>query len=476
MAINCAAIPSELLESELFGYEKGAFTGAAKTTKGKLEYADGGTLFLDEIGDLPLPLQAKLLRFLQERKIERVGGRVEIDIDTRVISATHKNVAELIEEKLFREDLYFRLGEVSVKIPPLRERRGDVPVLAKAFLERFATDMKKPAKRFADNAIEALEGYRWPGNIRELENRIKRAVVMAEGKVVSADDLGLADGETYENALNLREVREKAESAAVKHVLARTEGNISRAAKLLGVRAPRSTTSWSATDRVAEAAGEGRGRRGGVATGRATANRADERTRKGRLNCPVHLPIHGLNRTQGQPTRAKQTMNLLALLRAAFLGAMACVALAGCAEGPGNTAGTPDHAEGNSGTASIPQPEPEPEPGVPDRDSHGTGEPTSPPAVPGLGAALSGGEETNAPDPQTDPEVGPATDPVPTKNPFDIELATDEPDDTTPDPTDPETESTPGGGAADNADDSADREDTNASLPTHAPDGMPYCD
>ena len=238
VAINCAAIPSELLESELFGYEKGAFTGASKTTKGKLEYADGGTLFLDEIGDLPLPLQAKLLRFLQERKIERVGGRVEIDIDTRVISATHKNVAELIEEKLFREDLYFRLGEVSVKIPPLRERRGDIPVLAKAFLERFAGEMKKPARRFAENAIEALESYRWPGNIRELENRIKRAVVMTEGKVVTADDLGLADGETYENALNLREVREKAESAAVRHVLARTEGNISRAAKLLGVSRP----------------------------------------------------------------------------------------------------------------------------------------------------------------------------------------------------------------------------------------------
>ena len=238
VAINCAAIPDNLLESELFGYEKGAFTGAAKQTKGKLEYADGGTLFLDEIGDLPMPLQAKLLRFLQERKIERVGGRTEIEIDTRVISATHKDVQQLIDEKLFREDLFFRLGEVSVTIPPLRKRKGDIPLLAKAFLERFATEMKKPARRFSDAAIDALESYRWPGNIRELENRIKRATVMCENKVVGAEDLGLADGETYENALNLREVREKAERAAVTHVLQRTEGNISRAAKLLGVSRP----------------------------------------------------------------------------------------------------------------------------------------------------------------------------------------------------------------------------------------------
>ena len=155
-----------------------------------------------------------------------------------MISATHKDVQQLIDDKLFREDLYFRLGEVSVKIPPLRERRGDVPVLAKAFLERFAAEMKKPTRRFSDGAIDALEAYRWPGNIRELENRIKRATVMAEGKVVTADDLGLADGETYENTLNLREVREKAERAAVTHVLGRTEGNISRAAKLLGVSRP----------------------------------------------------------------------------------------------------------------------------------------------------------------------------------------------------------------------------------------------
>ena len=265
VAINCAAIPSELLESELFGHEKGAFTGAAKQTRGKLEYADGGTLFLDEIGDLPLALQAKLLRFLQERKIERVGGRTEIEIDTRVISATHKDVQQLIDDKLFREDLYFRLGEVSVKIPPLRERRGDVPVLAKAFLERFAAEMKKPTRRFSDGAIDALEAYRWPGNIRELENRIKRATVMAEGKVVTADDLGLADGETYENTLNLREVREKAERAA-RHARARAHRGQHLACRQASRRVATDALRHhgSLRHRVAQAAGEGHGRRRGV--------------------------------------------------------------------------------------------------------------------------------------------------------------------------------------------------------------------
>jgi len=210
VAINCAAIPDNLLESELFGYEKGAFTGAAKQTMGKLEYADGGTLFLDEIGDLPMNLQAKLLRFLQERKIERVGGRTEISIDTRVISATHRDIQQLISDQLFREDLYFRLGEVSVDIPPLRKRRGDIPVIAKAFLERFANEMNKPVRRFSDSALDSMESYAWPGNIRELENRIKRAIVMSEGKVVTAEDIVLEDGEPIENALNLREGREKA--------------------------------------------------------------------------------------------------------------------------------------------------------------------------------------------------------------------------------------------------------------------------
>ncbi len=238
VAINCAAIPENLLESELFGHEKGSFTGADRQSKGKFEYADGGTLFLDEIGDLSFDLQAKLLRFLQERTIERVGGRTEIAVDTRVVCATHVDLEERIAEKRFREDLYYRLGEVTIQIPPLRERLADIDVLAKAFLERFAEELKRPARRFTDAAREAMGRHKWPGNIRELENRVKRGVVMSDGPAVGAVDLGLEDGEISDGALNLRAVRERAERDALRHALARVENNVSRAAKLLGVSRP----------------------------------------------------------------------------------------------------------------------------------------------------------------------------------------------------------------------------------------------
>lgn len=238
VAINCAAIPENLLESELFGYEKGAYTGASKTTKGKLEYAHGGTLFLDEIGDLSLPLQAKLLRFLQENVIERVGGRTEIAVDARVISATHKDLKNLIEEKLFREDLYYRLGEVTVDIPPLRDRQVDVQIIAKYLLKKFVKEQGVGAKRFNDAALKAISQYPWPGNIRELENKVKRASVMAEGKFVSAQDLDLVESENYGTELNLRVVRDDAERAAITNALELSEKNMSKTARLLGISRP----------------------------------------------------------------------------------------------------------------------------------------------------------------------------------------------------------------------------------------------
>lgn len=240
VAINCAAIPEALLESELFGYEKGAFTGAAKTTPGKIEVANGGILFLDEVGDLPQPLQAKLLRFLQERVIERIGGRSEITVDVRVICATHRDLPELIATGDFREDLYYRINEATIKVPALRGRQGDALLLARAFLERFAEQLKRPVKGFTTQAIEAIETYRWPGNVRELENRVKRAVIMADGNQVSLEDLELP-GETEGvdiEPFNLREVREKAESQAILRALTRTEGNVSKTAELLGVTRP----------------------------------------------------------------------------------------------------------------------------------------------------------------------------------------------------------------------------------------------
>lgn len=240
VAINCAAIPEALLESELFGYEKGAFTGAAKTTPGKIEVANGGILFLDEVGDLPQPLQAKLLRFLQERVIERIGGRSEIPVDVRVICATHRDLPELIEAGDFREDLYYRINEATIKVPPLRDRQGDSLLLARAFIERFAAQLKRPIKGFTPQAVEAIDAYHWPGNVRELENRVKRAVIMADGTHVSLEDLELQeqDAEAEQEPFNLREVREKAESMAIIRALARTDSNVSKTAELLGVTRP----------------------------------------------------------------------------------------------------------------------------------------------------------------------------------------------------------------------------------------------
>ncbi len=238
VAINCAAIPENLLESELFGYEKGAFTGAAKTTIGKIEHADGGMLFLDEIGDLPLSLQAKLLRFLQERVIERVGGRREIEVDVRVVCATHQNLLEQIKEGRFREDLYYRVNEATVTVPPLREREGDAVVLARAFLQHFIQELNLPAREFSKAALEAIENHKWPGNVRELENRVKRALVMADEMQITPEDLELADLEIEVAPFNLREVREEAERKAVLRALRHTNNNVSRTAEMLGVTRP----------------------------------------------------------------------------------------------------------------------------------------------------------------------------------------------------------------------------------------------
>ena len=239
IAINCAAIPENLLESELFGHEKGAFTGAVKTTEGKIEQAAGGTLFLDEVGDIPLPLQVKLLRFLQERVIERIGGRKAIAVDTRVVCATHQNLEAMIAESTFREDLFYRLAEVVVKIPSLAERPGDGVLLARHFLNRFAGEMNPQVKGFAPDALAAIDGWKWPGNVRELENRVKRAVIMADGKLVSAEDLDLAQGgDVEEMALNLKQAREEADRRMIRQALARSQGNISMTAKLLGISRP----------------------------------------------------------------------------------------------------------------------------------------------------------------------------------------------------------------------------------------------
>lgn len=239
VAINCAAIPENLLESELFGHEKGAFTGAVKTTEGKIESAHGGTLFLDEVGDIPLPLQVKLLRFLQERTIERIGGRKEIAVDTRIVCATHQDLEAMIDEQAFREDLFYRLAEIVVKIPALAERAGDATLLAKAFLKRFSEEMNPAVKGFAPDALAAIDAWGWPGNVRELENRVKRAVIMADGKLVAADDLDLSqDGEEEPCALNLKSAREQSDRKVIRHALARSEGNISSTAKLLGISRP----------------------------------------------------------------------------------------------------------------------------------------------------------------------------------------------------------------------------------------------
>jgi len=238
VAINCAAIPETLLESELFGYEKGAYTGAAKQTLGKIENAHGGTLFLDEIGDLPVALQVKLLRFLQERVIERVGGRQEIPVDVRIVCATHQSLKDQIASGRFREDLYYRLAEIVVEIPPLRVRKGDSALLAHHFVHQFAAEQRRGAMTLMPDAIAAIEAHPWPGNVRELENVIRRAVIMADGPTISAADIGIAPGDAADAPLNLRQIRDEAEREAVLRVLGRANGNLSKAADLLGVSRP----------------------------------------------------------------------------------------------------------------------------------------------------------------------------------------------------------------------------------------------
>lgn len=238
VAINCAAIPDNLLESELFGYEKGAFTGAAKTTIGKIECANGGTLMLDEIGDLPHSLQAKLLRFLQERVVERLGGRHEIPVDVRIVCATHQDLKALIKDGRFREDLYYRLAEIVVPIPPLRARAGDAALLAHAFVQRFATEQNRGNMNLADDAIRAIEAHSWPGNIRELENCIKRAVIMADGWQITREDIGLQTADDENAYIDLRQVRDDAERTAVATALGRANGNLARAAEMLGISRP----------------------------------------------------------------------------------------------------------------------------------------------------------------------------------------------------------------------------------------------
>lgn len=239
IALNCAAIPETLLESELFGYEKGAFTGANKQVRGKIEHAEGGTLFLDEVGDLPMSLQAKLLRFLQERVIDRIGGREEIAVDVRVICATHQDIIALVRAGRFREDLYYRVSELTITIPPLRERSGDIPLVARALLDKYCAQHNKTQRDFSQGAVSAMEQYTWPGNIRELENRISRAVVMNEGPSIGVEDLELVPSREDEPVhLNLRQIREDAERQAITRALNWFNGNISQAADLLGVSRP----------------------------------------------------------------------------------------------------------------------------------------------------------------------------------------------------------------------------------------------
>lgn len=238
VAINCAAIPETLLEAELFGHEKGAFTGAVKTTEGKIEQAHGGTLFLDEIGDVPLPLQVKLLRFLQERTIERIGGRKPIAVDTRIVCATHQDVDAMVAAGSFREDLYYRLAEIVVRVPTLSERCGDAALLARHFLLRHAKEMNPAVRGFTPEALAAIDAWGWPGNVRELENRVKRAVIMADGRLVTAADLDLGAPDDAELPLNLKSAREATDRKVIRHALTRAEGNVSQTAKLLGISRP----------------------------------------------------------------------------------------------------------------------------------------------------------------------------------------------------------------------------------------------
>jgi len=240
VAINCASIPENLLESELFGFEKGAFTGAHRSTKGKIECAEGGTLFLDEIGDMPFSLQAKLLRFLQEKTIERLGGRQEIHVDVRVVCATNQNLEQMVADKTFREDLFYRVSEITLNIPPLRDRDEDVLILAQYFLQLYALEYKRNVKSFSEDGLSAIKAHKWPGNIRELQNKVKSSVIMTTGTQVTAFDLGFFDhtNTEFELSLNLRSVREKAESLAIQKAYALADGNMSKTAELLGVTRP----------------------------------------------------------------------------------------------------------------------------------------------------------------------------------------------------------------------------------------------
>ena len=238
VAVNCAAIPENLLESELFGYEKGAYTGASQQKKGKIEYANKGTLFLDEIGDLPILLQSKLLRFLQERTIERIGGRQEIPIDVRIICATHQNLEAQINKEKFRLDLYYRISEIVIDIPPLREREGDAVIIAMAFLKKYCVIHNKKIKSFSLEAVAAIDAYSWPGNIRELENKIKRAVILSDNINITFKDLELEKNTDTAMQVNLKEVRESAEIIAIKNALMHSNNNVSNTAKLLGVTRP----------------------------------------------------------------------------------------------------------------------------------------------------------------------------------------------------------------------------------------------
>ena len=238
VALNCAAIPDNLLESELFGYEKGAFTGAVKQTKGKIETANGGTLFLDEIGDMPMALQAKMLRFLQERVIERLGGRDTIEVDVRIVCATHRNLDQLMKEGGFREDLFYRISEIVIEIPALRERENDKLLLAQTFLQRFGEKNGRSFRGFTEQARAVIDSYEWPGNVRELENRIKRAVVLAENSRISITDLGFDEHSEQSGSLNLRQAREQAEREVVQRALAIHDNNVTHAAEAMGISRP----------------------------------------------------------------------------------------------------------------------------------------------------------------------------------------------------------------------------------------------
>ena len=236
--INCSAIPENLIESELFGHEKGTFTGAYTQRKGRFEMAEGGTLFLDEIGDLPLTLQVKLLRFLQEKTIERVGGREQIEVDTRVLAATNRDLEEAMKNATFRDDLYYRLSVINISLPALRERNADVVILAKTFLDRYTIENRKKIKGFSSEAIESIERYPWPGNVRELENRIKRAVIMSEGKKITLKDLGMESTVGKKECIVLKDAREILEKEIILKAIARNENNLTKAASDLGVSRP----------------------------------------------------------------------------------------------------------------------------------------------------------------------------------------------------------------------------------------------